>query len=144
MITENGNIKIITPKEGYLLTNGETITDIIFIGKSSSIEDWREIPIEVSELIKTNDKSEEVFNSTLVFRVNKLEEYINSFKNPYVSSSSIPEGDYMNPILLMEGGLVTEKNKWYYINDKDRPHRAIVVGFVKPNDFYDKTWFDFV
>lgn len=89
------------------------------------------------------DKSTDNFD--LQGKINQLELVIDSLKNPYTNTTQeFPEGDYMNPILLMEGGLTTQKNKWYYINDKDRPHRAIVEGFATTRVFNDKTWFYFI
>lgn len=78
-------------------------------------------------------------NSELQEKINKLEEIIDSLQTP----SQTSEGNYMNPILLEEGGVIIEENKWYYVDDKNRPHRAIVTGFAKEKDFYDKTWFFF-
>lgn len=82
--------------------------------------------------------------SALQQKINELENIINSINNPYsVDKEDFPKGDYMNPIQLLEGGLITEKNKWYYVGDKKFPHRAIVEFFATPKDFNDKTWFYF-
>lgn len=91
------------------------------------------------------EADEKVDITKLQNRISQLENLISSLQNPYtISSEEFPEGDYMNPILLMEGGLVTIKNKWYYVEDKTRPHRAIVEGFAKAEYFNDHNWFDFV
>lgn len=45
-ITELENMKIITPEEGNMLTNGEVFTDAIFVGLSSQLENWWEVKIE--------------------------------------------------------------------------------------------------
>ena len=91
------------------------------------------------------EADEETDTSKLQEKINKLEEIIVSLKNPYnTSSTTFPEGDYMNPIHLLEGGITTQKNQWYYVYDKDRPHMAIVDGFATINNFEDKTWFYYV
>lgn len=37
---------ILEPEEGYLLTDGETYSDKVFLGIHSSPSDWWEVPIE--------------------------------------------------------------------------------------------------
>lgn len=92
------------------------------------------------------EADEKIDNSKLQEKIDRLEEIISSLQNQYVNTPSqgFPEGDYMNPIQLMEGGLITTKNKWYYINDKNKPHMAIIEGFAKPDNFYSEDWFYFV
>lgn len=46
MTTEEIIVKKVTPKKGYLLTNGETITNAIFMGVTEAINAWWEIPDE--------------------------------------------------------------------------------------------------
>lgn len=83
--------------------------------------------------------------SPLQSKINELEMMINSLKNPYSNSSQeFPLGDYMNPIHLEIGGLIAEKNKWYYTENKEKPHMAIVEGFITPQNFNDNNWFYFI
>lgn len=88
---------------------------------------------------------DKINNSDLQAKINQLEELLQSLKNPYtqITAPVFPEGDYMNPAFLAEGGLISEKNKWYYTTDKNRPHMAIVEGFITPKVFDDKNWFYF-
>lgn len=45
MIIENMGIMIkVTSEEGFLLTDGETVTDVIFAKDESAIAGWSEIP----------------------------------------------------------------------------------------------------
>ena len=44
MKTETIEIRVITPKKGYLLTNGETESDCVYLGIVDSPEAWWEIP----------------------------------------------------------------------------------------------------
>lgn len=53
-------------------------------------------------------------------------------------------GDYTNPILIPENGITTVTGKWYYTTDKELPHEAKQNAFVTTEDFFDRTWFDFV
>lgn len=39
-------VKKITPEEGFLLTDGETITDALFMGAEPEEGTWWEIPVE--------------------------------------------------------------------------------------------------
>lgn len=39
-------IEVLTANEGYVLTNGETYTDTVWLGNVDSEENWSEIPIE--------------------------------------------------------------------------------------------------
>lgn len=41
-ITENG-IRVLTPDEGKYLTNGETYSEKVFLGKDASTDDWTEV-----------------------------------------------------------------------------------------------------
>lgn len=55
MITEETIVKKIIPEEGFLLTDGEVVTDAIFVGISESISNWWEIPDENYILEVEND-----------------------------------------------------------------------------------------
>lgn len=55
-----------------------------------------------------------------------------------------PDGDYTRPIQIPENGIEVEQGKWYYTDDPELPHEALQDAFVTPDDFNDKTWFDFV
>lgn len=149
VLNKNGKQYINPPEElyieyGYLPLEYTTIPNL----KEGYhlVQSW----INISDRLKqiwNYEADEKVDNSKLQEKINKLEEIINSLKNQYsmtASSEEFPEGDYMNPIPLMEGGLITSKNKWYYVNDKDRPHMAIIEGFAKPDNFYSEEWFYFV
>lgn len=46
MFTEEIIVKKVIPEEGFLLTDGEVVTDAIFVGVSESISNWWEIPDE--------------------------------------------------------------------------------------------------
>ena len=39
-------IEVLTASEGHVLTNGETYTDMVYLGNVDSEENWREIPVE--------------------------------------------------------------------------------------------------
>lgn len=91
------------------------------------------------------EADEKVETTALQNKINQLEAMLTALQNQASTTSSqeFIEGDYMNPIQLMDGGLITEKNKWYYTYDKEHPHMAIIEGFARPADFNDESWFYF-
>lgn len=44
MITEIVSITKITAKQGYLLTNGDVSSDVIYLGRADNASSWWEIP----------------------------------------------------------------------------------------------------
>lgn len=148
VLNKNGK-QYINPPEGLYLEYGYLPLEYTTIPNMKEgyhlVQSWVNMTDKLVQIwnYETDEKTD---NSKLQKEINKLKEIINSLQNQYVNTPAqdFPEGDYMNPILLMEGGVITVKNKWYYVIDKDRPHRAIVEGFAKPDNFYDKNWFDFV
>lgn len=127
---------------GYLPMEYTTIPDMKY--GYHLVQSWVEINDKLVQ--KWNyEIDDKVDTSILQNKINKLEEIINALQNQYVNDTvEFPQGDYMNPIQLLDGGLITEKNKWYYVNDKNKPHMALAVGFAKPINFNDTTWFYFV
>lgn len=61
-----------------------------------------------------------------------------------VVKEQMGSGDYTNPILIPAAGLTTTAGLWYYVDDPQLPHEALQDAFVTPDDFYDRTWFDYV
>lgn len=57
--------------------------------------------------------------------------------------SSVPDGDYQNPIPYTQG-MTVETGKFYYIDylGKDLPYEAIKTGI--PLSFYDRNYFDVI
>lgn len=49
MTQETINIIELKASEGMLLTNGEVISDVVFLGTADSPENWWEIPIPEEE-----------------------------------------------------------------------------------------------
>lgn len=116
----------------------------------------------VSSWTNMGDKLIQVWNyekdepSVLVEKIKELEQKVEaltySFRQISESiieiekkeDSELPLGDYLNPIQITESGLITQIGLWYYVEDKDLPHEAIVEAFVMPEDFNDKNWFDFI
>lgn len=146
VLNKDGKQYINPPEELYLEYNYlpleySTIPDVV--KGYHLVQSWTNMGDKLIQ--KWNyEADEKANNSDLQEKINKLEEMISSLQNPYSRPQVALEGDYMNPIHLMEGGLVTEKNKWYYVNDKERPHMAIVNGFARISDFNNKSWFYFV
>lgn len=56
-----------------------------------------------------------------------------------VEKAQVATGDYLDPILWSPGDSITT-GLWYYTDDKDLPHEAIVSG--TPFDFNDRNFFD--
>lgn len=123
-------------KEGYHLV--QSWID----GNDRLIQVWNyEADIETSILIKRlNELEEKVGELTYSFK--KLSENVTEVEKK--EDSEMPEGDYINPIQITDSGLITQVGLWYYTNDKDLPHEAIISAFVTPEDFDDKRWFNFV
>ena len=147
VLNKDGKQYINPPKElyleyGYLPLEYTNIPDIKL--GYHLVQSW--INVNNTLVQRWNYELDEVANvSELQGKINQLEEIIHSLQNPYTTlNGNFPEGDYMNPISLMEGGIITTKNKWYYVDDKSRPHMAIIEGFAKIENFNDKTWFYFV
>lgn len=55
--TTKNNITILTPDEGKVLTNGDTYSDSVFLGKNDSVENWYEI--DESEVPNEEESQEE-------------------------------------------------------------------------------------
>lgn len=72
------------------------------------------------------------------------EQYIEIVEVVKKDDSKMQNGDYTNPILIPEQGIIIVKGLWYYVTDKDLPHEALFDAFVTRDDFNDKRWFDFV
>ena len=53
-------LKKVEASEGYVLTNGETFGNPIFLGANDSIENWYEITIEEAEAIQKAELDEEI------------------------------------------------------------------------------------
>lgn len=75
----------------------------------------------------------------------KAQEYV-GLKRKYdgvgkVVEGTQPAGDYLNPIPYTNG-MAVEVGKFYYTDDKDLPHEAIMSGV--PAGFNDKEYFDCV
>lgn len=49
MTQETISIIELKASEGMLLTNGETVSDVVFLGINDSPDNWWEIPIEEEE-----------------------------------------------------------------------------------------------
>ena len=47
-------IRVLTPDEGKYLTNGETYSTKVYLGKNASPDDWREVD-EIPEIDETED-----------------------------------------------------------------------------------------
>lgn len=142
VLNKNGKQYINPPEElyleyGYLPLEYTHIPDIK--NGYHLVQSW----INMSDRLVQQWNYEKDDTSELQNRINELEEILNSLKKN-TTPQDFEEGDYMNPIHLMEGGLITIKNKWYYVNNKDKPHMAIVEGFARPNDFDNNLWFYFV
>ncbi|MGM9640552.1 MAG: hypothetical protein ACI3V3_04225 [Faecousia sp.] len=43
MTINDRGIRILTPADGKYLTNGETYSQRVYLGKSASADDWREV-----------------------------------------------------------------------------------------------------
>lgn len=43
IITNDKGIRVLTPGEGKYLTNGETYSTKVYLGKNASPDDWREV-----------------------------------------------------------------------------------------------------
>lgn len=39
-------MKVLIPSEGMMLTNGEVVTDKVYLGEADSADNWHEIPAE--------------------------------------------------------------------------------------------------
>lgn len=46
MRTSEVKIVVLEPDEGKVLTNGETYSDKVYLGKNDSPDNWREVPVE--------------------------------------------------------------------------------------------------
>ena len=46
MRTSEVKIVVLEPDEGKVLTNGETYSDKVYLGKNDSPDNWREVPAE--------------------------------------------------------------------------------------------------
>lgn len=57
MITNSVTIIVLEPSEGKVLTNGETFSYKVFLGKNDSPENWYEVDEE--EILNTQDEIEE-------------------------------------------------------------------------------------
>ena len=51
---EENNLRIIIPDEGKWLYNGEACSDLVYLAKNASVDDWR----EVDEYIEPTDDDE--------------------------------------------------------------------------------------
>lgn len=123
-------------KEGYHLVQSWMIMD------GHLIQKWNyEADVETSILIKRLNELEEKVGE-LTYSLKQISENITEIEKK--EDEEMPLGDYLNPILITEAGITTVAGLWYYVDDKALPHEAIVDAFVMPEDFNDKTWFDFV
>ncbi len=48
----------LTPSEGMVLTNGETYSTEVYLGKNDSPDNWHEIPVEEYEKILEQEMEE--------------------------------------------------------------------------------------
>lgn len=49
MKTSEVKIVVLEPDEGNVLTNGETYSDKVYLGKNDSPDNWREVPADSYE-----------------------------------------------------------------------------------------------
>lgn len=49
MKTSEVKIVVLEPDEGKVLTNGETYSDKVYLGKNDSPDNWREVPADSHE-----------------------------------------------------------------------------------------------
>lgn len=52
--TNDKGIRILTPSDGKYLTNGESYSTKVYLGKNASPDDWREVD-EIPEIDETED-----------------------------------------------------------------------------------------
>lgn len=50
---------VLTAKEGYVYTNGETFSDVIRLGINDSIDNWHEITEEEAERLQSEESPTE-------------------------------------------------------------------------------------
>ena len=60
MIITTIEIRKLTPADGMTLTNGETFSDGVFLGKEDSPDNWHEITDAEAEELQKAAESEEV------------------------------------------------------------------------------------
>lgn len=61
---EENNLRIITPDDGKWLYNGEVCSDLVYLGKNASIDDWTEVD-EYIEPISEEEATTEDYEAAL-------------------------------------------------------------------------------
>lgn len=103
------------------------------------LAETREIINDKAEICELKNK----LNAIMEYASLKVEQ-VDDHQYEVIKDVEQPSGDFLNPIKLDENGLEVVKGLFYYVEDKDEPHEAIVDAFCTSEDFYDVTWFSWV
>lgn len=64
-MTERNGLKILTPAEGKYLTNGETYSEKVYLGKLDSADSWTEVDVIPEETEQTPEEQIEDLKAEL-------------------------------------------------------------------------------
>lgn len=129
MVIEENIIKKVIPQEGYMLTNGEVVAEVIYMKLDAPIDDWWEIPEEEGRMYQDPEFAIEQ-EIKLARQVKMLEGRVSELEHPEMGMET-------NPLPYYEG-IEVEIGKWYF-NGTDIS-KAIMGG--TPNGFNDINYFN--
>ena len=95
-LEERGSLRILTPEVGYKLysTVRNDFYDKVYLGKFDSVDNYREIKIELMETPSTTETLETIKEKRIKLSKDNLAKYLE--ENPLLSTVKYEEGRYYN------------------------------------------------